>query len=392
MSHSQSETVESISQHDGHGLQPRPEATRLARHEVRNVIIIGSGPAGLTAALYAARANLSPLVLEGDGFEQTQPGGQLMTTTEIENYPGLYHRGPDGKFLHGFDGREMMDVLRTQAQHFGAECRQLRVTRVDLRCRPFRIEVDEEKFYAESVIIATGASARWLGVKGEDEYKNFGVTACATCDGAFFKGKDVIVVGGGDTAMEEAIYLTRHCRTVTVVHRRDQLRASKIMSDRAAANEKIRWVWNAAVEEIYGQQEGMRKFVTGVKLRNTVTGEITDFPTDGVFVAIGHKPNTDLFVGQLDMDEAGYLKTAKETTFTNIPGVFACGDCQDHVYRQAITAAGTGCMAAIDAERFITANPLLYGIEEEVSHPYEEVLDQAIIKADEMPVKEPTTY
>lgn len=389
---SQSETVESIAAHDGHNIRPKPEQTRLPRRQVRSVIIVGSGPAGLTAALYTARANLKPLVLEGDGFEQTQPGGQLMWTTEVENYPGLYHRTPDGKFGHGMQGPEMMDVLRAQAEHFGAECRQLRVTRVDLSCRPFRVEVEEEKFYAESVIVATGASARWIRCKGEEEFKNYGVSACATCDGAFFRDKDVLVVGGGDTAMEEAVYLTRHCKSVTVVHRRDQLRASKIMADRAASNDKIRWIWNAEIDEIYGKTEGMRKFVTGVKLKDTKTGEIRDFATDGIFVAIGHKPNTDIFKGQLDMDSAGYLRTSKETTFTNIPGVFACGDCQDHVYRQAITAAGTGCMAAIDAERFITANPLLYGIEEEVSHPYEEVLDEAIHKSTDIPVKEPTTF
>lgn len=353
------------------------------REQVRRIIIIGSGPAGLTAALYNARANLSPLVLEGDGFLGTMPGGQLMITTEIENYPGMV-KWEDDK-LHGIMGPEMMELLRKQAQWFGAECLSQRVTSVDLRCRPFLIQTDEQCYYAEAVIIATGASAKWMDIASEQEYKSYGVSACATCDGAFFKNKDVLVVGGGDTAMEEANYLTRHCRTVTVVHRRGELRASKIMADRAHANPKIKWALNAVVKEVLGKTEGMRKFVTGAKLRDTRTGEITEVSTDGIFVAIGHKPNTELFQGQIEMDEIGYIQTKDRSTFTNVPGVFACGDCQDHVYRQAITAAGNGCMAAIDAERFIEGNPLLYGIEEPVSESYEKVVQETLRQAEHIP-------
>lgn len=355
----------------------------IPREKVRRIVIIGSGPAGLTAALYTARANLQPLVLEGDGFLDTMPGGQLMITTEIENFPGMV-KWDDNK-LHGLMGPEMMDLLRRQAQHFGAECLQKRVTKVDLSCRPFTVEVDEEKYHAEALVIATGAAARWLNIPSEEQYKSYGVSACATCDGSFFKEKDVLVVGGGDTAMEEATYLTRHCRSVTVVHRRDQLRASKIMADRAARNPKISFIWNAEIVEVLGKQEGMRKFVTGARLKDTKTGEIREVPTDGIFVAIGHKPNTEVFAGQLEMDDLGYIRTIGRNTFTSVPGVFACGDCQDHVYRQAITAAGTGCMAAIDAERFIEGTPLIYGIEEEVSHPYEHLVERAVAKADEMP-------
>lgn len=328
----------------------------MAGPDVREVIIIGSGPAGFTAALYNARANLAPLVLEGDGFEGSMPGGQLMTTTEVENYPGMY-RMVDGK-LHGMQGPEMMDILRAQARNFGAECRNERVTAVDLSARPFKVCVDDKAYLAASVIIATGASAKWIGAPGEDEYKNFGVTACATCDGAFFKGKDVVVVGGGDTAMEEANYLTRHAATVTIVHRRDTFRASRIMEDRCRANPKIRWILNAEVAEVLGETVGMRKSLTGLKLRDTKTGETRVHPTHGLFVAIGHVPNTQLFRGMLDMDEAGYLHTVPGTCRTKIEGVFACGDCQDHEYRQAITAAGSGCMASIDAERFLAANPM----------------------------------
>ncbi len=341
-----------------HSTEGTTITTVLRRDQVRQVIIIGSGPAGLTAALYNARANLNPLVLEGDGFEQTQPGGQLMITTEIENYPGMV-KWVDGK-LHGMMGPEMMDVLRRQAQHFGAECVNKRVTAVDFSSRPFCVRVDDEKFFAETVIVATGASAKWLDIPTEEEYKSYGVSACATCDGAFFRDKDVLVVGGGDTAMEEANYLTRHCRTVTVVHRRDQLRASKIMGDRCRNNPKVKWLLNAVIIEVLGKKEGMRKFVTGAKIRDTKTGEIREIPTDGIFVAIGHQPTTSLFKGVLDMNEVGYLETEPRSTRTNIPGVFACGDCQDHVYRQAVTAAGTGCMAAIDAERFIEANPVQF--------------------------------
>lgn len=364
--------------------------TRLKRVEVRNVIIIGSGPAGLTAALYTARANLAPLVFEGDGFENTQPGGQLMLTSEIENYPGIYkHKLSKDETGNSFaeieefmTGPEMMAVMRAQAQHFGAECHYKRVEKVDFSCRPFRVVVDGENHFSESIIIATGASARWLGIPGEEEYKNLGVSACATCDGALFKGKDVVVVGGGDTAMEEAVYLTRHCNSVTIVHRREEFRSSKIMLERARANEKIKWVLNAAPVEVVGKQEGFRKFVTGVKVKDTVTGEIKELATDGIFVAIGHKPNTDIFKGQVDLDGSGYIRTRGRSTVVNgangaeLAGVFACGDCQDHVYRQAITSAGTGCMAAIDAERFITAEPILYGIEEEESQSYVKLMER----------------
>ncbi|MGI8906354.1 MAG: NAD(P)/FAD-dependent oxidoreductase [Candidatus Sumerlaeaceae bacterium] len=383
------------------------ETTRLHRAKVRNVIIIGSGPAGLTAALYTARANLKPLVLEGDGFEHTTPGGQLMMTSEVENYPGMYkfRLGTDGggnaradidEFL---TGPQMMAIMRAQAQHFGAECHPKRVTAVDFACRPLRVEVDEEKYYSESVIISTGATAKWLGIPSEEEYKNLGVTACATCDGALFKGKDVLVVGGGDTAMEEATYLTRHCKTVTIVHRRDEFRASRIMLDRAKANtEQIKWLLNSQIVEVFGKQDGMRKFMTGVRVKDTVTGDEREVPADGLFMAIGHKPNTDIFEGQLDMDDLGYIRTRGRSTLCNktdgemLPGVFACGDCQDHVYRQAVTAAGTGCMAAIDSERFITSNPILYGIEQADSPSYMNLMAAAQEKADDMPVKEPTMF
>lgn len=360
-----------------------PEATRLKREQVHHLIIIGSGPAGLTAALYAARANLNPIVFEGDGFEETLPGGQLMTTTDIENYPGAAIE-QDGE-LRGIAGPELMDHIRRQAQHFGAECLPVRVTAVDFSCRPIRVETEESKHYAESVIIATGASAKWMNIPTEAEYRGFGVSACATCDGAFFKNKDVLIVGGGDTAMEEAIYLTRHCKSVTVVHRRDQLRASKIMVNRAMANPKIKWLWNAEITEVLGKTEGMRKFVTGAAIRNTKSGETSQVAADGIFVAIGHKPNTELFRGLVDMDTLGYIRTIGRSTFTTAPGVFACGDCQDHVYRQAITAAGTGCMAAIDAERFIAANPILYGIEEEVSRRYEHMVEKSVVDAEKQP-------
>lgn len=361
------------------------EAKSVARDLIEKVIILGSGPAGFTAALYAARANLNPLVLEGDGFVDTMPGGQLMITTEIENFPGMVRWDEEGK-LHGIPGPEMMEILRRQAQHFGARCIPQRAVAVNFRCRPMCIETEDAKYWSETMIIATGATARWLGIPSEEEYKSYGVSACATCDGSFFKGKDVLVVGGGDTAMEEATYLTRHCRTVTVVHRRSQLRASKIMADRAKANAKIHWIWNAEIAEVLGKTEGMRKLVTGARLRDTKTGDIREIPIDGIFVAIGHKPNTEIFKGQIDMDELGYVRTAGRSTFTTVPGVFACGDCLDHVYRQAITAAGTGCMAAIDAERFIDANPLLYGIEDEVSQPYERIVGKSLQKAEEMPL------
>ena len=330
--------------------------TTMKREEVHQVIIIGSGPAGLTAALYAARSNLAPLVFEGDGFEDTAPGGQLMITTEVENFPGMV-TWKDGK-MHGMMGPDMMDIFRRQAQNFGAQTFRKRVTGVDFTKRPFRVSVDETNYFAETVIVATGASAKWLGIPSEEEYKSYGVSACATCDGAFFKDKDVMVVGGGDTAMEEANYLTRHAKTVTIVHRRAEFRASKIMLERAQKNPKIKWLIDATIIEVFGKTEGMRKFLTGTKIRNTKTGEITEVATDGIFVAIGHEPTTGLFKGVLDMNNVGYLVTDSLTSAMNIPGVFACGDCQDYTYRQAITAAGTGCMAAIDAERFLESDPV----------------------------------
>ncbi len=375
---------------DTSSITTRFTTTRLKRVEVRNIIVIGSGPAGLTAALYSARANLAPLVFEGDGFEQTTPGGQLMMTSDVENYPGVYQHslskdevGNSVSKIESFlSGPEMMAILRAQAQHFGADCRFKRVEQVDFKCRPLRVVVDGESHFAEAIIIATGASARWLGLPSEEEYKNYGVSACATCDGSLFKDKDVIVVGGGDTAMEEANYLTRHCRTVTVVHRRDEFRASAIMLERARANDKVKWIVNSKITEILGQTEGFRKSVTGVRLEDVKTGEQREVPCDGVFMAIGHKPNTDIFKGQLDMDDLGYIRTRGRSTVVNNPngemlaGVFACGDCQDHVYRQAVTAAGSGCMAAIDSERFITSNPVLYGIESEDSQSYVKLMER----------------
>lgn len=300
------------------------------------VVIIGSGPAGLTAALYAARADLSPIVFEGP-----EPGGQLTTTTDVENFPGY----PDGVM-----GPKMMDDFRQQATRFGADCHWGMVTEVDLSKRPFRLVVDEEtELFAESVIVATGASAKWLGIPSEQRLRGKGVTACATCDGAFFRDQHVIVIGGGDTAMEEATFLTKFASKVTVVHRRDEFRASKVMQQRLFDNKKIEVKWDSTVDEVLGDP-----VVQGVRLKNLKTGE-TEVLEDvtGVFLAIGHKPNTDLFKGVLDMDETGYIITKGKTSYTNVEGVFACGDAQDHVYRQAVTAAGSGCMAAIDAERWL---------------------------------------
>ncbi len=302
------------------------------------VIILGSGPAGYTAAIYAARANLKPLMFSG-----LQPGGQLTITSEVENYPAF----PDGIL-----GPELMEKFRAQAERFGTQIVDAEVERVDFSQRPFRVWSDGKEYVANSVIVATGASAMLLGLPSEQRFMGFGVSACATCDGFFFKGRRVIVVGGGDTALEEATYLTRFCAEVVIVHRRDQFRGSKIMQERALANEKIRVIWNAEIAEVIGEAE---KKVTGVKLRDTKTGAITEMPIDGVFVAIGHKPNTAFLQGQLAMDSRGYVQVKPGTSYTSVEGVFAAGDVHDAVYRQAITAAGSGCMAAIDAERWLEA-------------------------------------
>ena len=305
---------------------------------MHHLVIIGSGPAGLTAAIYAARANLSPLVIEG-----LQAGGQLTTTTEVENYPG---------FSHAIMGPELMKDMRAQAERFGTTFLQGDVTSVELKKQPFKITIeDEQPMETKTLLITTGASAIHLGLKNESRLMGHGVSTCATCDGYFFRGKELVVVGGGDSAMEESNFLTKFATRVYVVHRRDKLRASKIMQDRAMKNEKITFVWNSSVEDILG--DGV---VTGVRLKNHVTGKISDLPCAGVFVAIGHRPNTDLFKGQIEMDAKGYILTNSGGTATNVPGVFAAGDVQDSKYRQAVTAAGSGCMAAIDAERFLEAS------------------------------------
>ena len=301
---------------------------------MRNLVIIGSGPAGLTAAIYAARANLSPLLIEG-----WQSGGQLTTTTEVENYPG---------FAKGIMGPDLMKEMRAQAERFGTEFLTADVTAVALTPRPFTLTIDgEQSVQAKTLIISTGASAIQIGLKNEARLTGHGVSTCATCDGFFFKGKELMVVGGGDSAMEEATFLTKFASKVTVIHRRDKLRASKIMQDRAMKNEKISFLWNSALEDILGND-----LVTGVRVKNLVTSKVTEVPCAGVFVAIGHRPNTTLLSGQIDLDAKGYIRTTKGTA-TSVPGVFAAGDVQDSTYRQAVTAAGSGCMAAIDAERFL---------------------------------------
>jgi thioredoxin reductase (NADPH) len=306
---------------------------------MKNVIIIGSGPAGLTAALYTARANLKPLLIEG-----LEAGGQLMLTTLVENWPG---------FRDGIMGPELMAEMRAQAERFGAEIVQGTVTGVELAAHPYVVRTADHEYAARALVIATGASARLLGLPAERGLIGHGVSTCATCDGYFFRGKPIAVVGGGDSAMEEAIFLTRFASHVTVVHRRNTLRASKIMQDKAFANPKITFEWNADVEDILDTDKGI---VTAIRIRNNVTGELKDIPVEGVFVAIGHTPNTSLFRGQIDTDSNGYIVTHAGTR-TSVPGVFACGDVQDHVYRQAITAAGSGCMAAIDAEKYLEGLP-----------------------------------
>ncbi len=307
---------------------------------VHNVIIVGSGPAGYTAALYNSRASLDPLMFAG-----IQPGGQLMITTDVENYPGF----PDGIM-----GPEMMDLFRKQVERFGTRIEDREITKVDFSQRPFKLWAENELFEAKSVIVATGASAKWLGLPSEVTFGGFGVSACATCDGFFFRNKNVIVVGGGDTAMEEANYLTKHAIKVYLIHRRDSFRASKIMVDRVLNNPKIEIIYNTVLEEITGQTDPVKK-VTGVKMLHLDSEKMDEMPIDGVFIAIGHQPNSAIFKGWLDMDDVGYIKTQPYSTRTNVPGVFAAGDVADAVYRQAVSAAGTGCMAAIDAERFLEA-------------------------------------
>jgi thioredoxin reductase (NADPH) len=325
--------------------------------ERHDVVIVGTGPAGLTAALYASRANLAPVVYQGP-----QPGGQLVTTTDVENFPG---------FPGGILGPDLMQQMERQVEAFGADLRYGMVTQVDLSARPFRLVVDETTpVLAQTVIISTGASARYLGLKNEERLLGRGVSACATCDGAFFRGEDLAIVGGGDTAMEEALFLTRFARKVIVIHRRDELRASKVMQERAFANDKIEFVWNTVVEDVLGGDA-----VTGLRVRDMVTDETREIAVGGLFVAIGHTPNTEIFKGQLDMDEAGYILTQPSSTYTSVDGVFACGDVQDHVYRQAITAAGTGCMAAIDAERWLAEHGVIDEVRTETEYHAAEAIE-----------------
>jgi thioredoxin reductase (NADPH) len=326
---------------------PSAPAAADSSDDVRNVIIVGSGPAGLTAAIYTARASLDPLIIEGEPSSTSdQPGGQLMLTTEVENFPGF----PDGVM-----GPELMSSFRAQAARFGAEILTAKVTRLDLSAQPFGVWVGgddgEPTYRARSVIIATGASSLMLGLESERRLLGHGLSTCATCDGFFFRDQDICVVGGGDSALEEAMFLSRFARTVTVIHRREELRASRIMQDRAMANEKISFLWNNVVEDIVGDDK-----VEGVVTRDLVSGDVVTQPFTGVFVAIGHRPNTDLFADQLALEDNGYLRTFDGTSRTSLDGVFACGDVQDHWYRQAITAAGSGCMAAIDAERWLESH------------------------------------
>jgi len=318
---------------ESHGHSERREGERV------KVLIVGSGPGGYTAAIYAARAELEPVMLAGLQF-----GGQLMLTTDVENYPG---------FPEGVTGPEMMELFQKQAERFGTRVLMEDATRIDLSKRPFRVESEDHAFLADSLILATGATAKWLGLPSEARLMNKGVSACATCDGALYRDKEMAVVGGGDTAMEEALFLTRYAPKVTVIHRRDELRASKIMQDRAFASDKIEFMWDSEVEEVVGDE-----FVKGVRVKNTRTGEVAELPVEALFIAIGHKPTTDLVRGQLQLDEVGYVKVEAGSTRTSVEGVFACGDAMDPTYRQAVTAAGTGCMASIDAERWLAEQGL----------------------------------